>query len=119
MGRSVWLHARGIDIAVCSIRTQVFERDAFTGLGIELDGRRLIVVKSSNHYQAGFRPDADHLWHVTSPGALRLDFAHMPYTKREANYFPRVADPWKTKAPGPEVFQRERNLHVQLPRATQ
>ena len=107
MGRSVWLHSRGIDIVVCSIRTQVYERDAFTGLGIELAGRRLIVVKSSNHYQAGFRDIADHLWHVTSPGALRLDFAQMPYTKRDPNYFPRVVDPWKEGLPRPEILRRE------------
>jgi microcystin degradation protein MlrC len=116
MGRSVWLHSRGIDIAVCSIRTQVYERDAFTGLGIELAGRRLIVVKSSNHYQAGFRPDSDHLWHVTSPGALRLDFARMPYTKRDPNYFPRVADPWESGPPRPQVLRRERTAVADLPR---
>jgi len=52
MGRSVWLRTGGVDIAVCSVRTQVFDPDAFTGLGISLDDKRLIVVKSSNHYQA-------------------------------------------------------------------
>ena len=109
MGRSVWLHSRGIEIAVCSIRTQVYERDAFTGLGIPLAKKRLVVVKSSNHYQAGFREDADHLWHVTSPGAIRLDFARMPYTKRDSNYFPRVADPWATEVPRPLVFSRARH----------
>jgi microcystin degradation protein MlrC len=116
MGRSVWLHSRGIDIAVCSVRTQVYERDAFTGLGIELAGRRLIVVKSSNHYQAGFRDDADHLWHVTSPGALRLDFAQMRYTKRDPNYFPRVADPWQQGLPEPDVIHRERAAGAGLPK---
>jgi len=116
MGRSVWLHSRGIDIAVCSVRTQVYERDAFTGLGIELAGRRLIVVKSSNHYQAGFRHDADHLWHVTSPGALRLDFARMPYTKRDPNYFPHVEDPWQEGLPRPEIFNRERTAVVDFAR---
>jgi len=106
------LHSRGIDIAVSSIRTQVFERDAFTGLGITLSGKRLIVVKSSNHYQAGFRHDADHLWHVTSPGALSLDFANMPYTKRDPNYFPRAADPWSAGVPQPNVFRHLRKPAV-------
>lgn len=110
MGRSVWLHSSGIDIAVCSIRTQVYERDAFTGLGIPLAGRRLVVVKSSNHYQAGFQAGADHLWHVTSPGALRLDFANMPYTKRAPDYFPRTADPRAAGAPRPQVFHRAARL---------
>jgi microcystin degradation protein MlrC len=94
MGRSAWLRTGDIDIAVCSVRTQVFEPDAFTGLGISLQDKRLIVVKSSSHYQAGFGPEADQLWHVCSPGAMQLDFAALPYTLRDPNYHPRVADPW-------------------------
>lgn len=108
MGRSVWLRHQGIDIAVCSVRTQVFEPDAFTGLGISLDDKRLVVVKSSNHYQAGFRPDADHIWHVRSPGTMGMDFAGIAYTKRGATYHPRVPDPWATLGePQPMLFRRE------------
>ena len=109
MGLSVWLRHEGIDIAVCSVRTQVFEPDAFTGLGITLDDKRLVVVKSSNHYQAGFRPDADHIWHVRSPGTMGMDFAALPYTKRSPTYFPRVPDPWAARgAPQPILFERKR-----------
>ena len=94
MGLSVWLRTGGIDIAVCSIRTQLFERDSLTGLGINLDGKRIIVVKSSNHYQTGFRPGSDALWHVNSPGALPSDFSSLAYTKRDTNYYPRSQNPW-------------------------
>jgi microcystin degradation protein MlrC len=102
MGRCVWLRSAGIDIAVSSIRTQVFEPDAFTGLGIDLAGKRLIVVKSSNHYQAGFRGKFDHLRHVAGPGAMSIDFTAIPYTKRDGPFFPRVEDPW-AKFGEPEV----------------
>ncbi len=105
LGRSAWLKCGGIDIVVASIRTQVFAPDAFTGLGLRLDDKRLVVVKSSNHYQAGFRQDADHLWHVASPGAMGLDFAAMPYTRRDGDYHPRLADPWaKHGEPVPMIF---------------
>ncbi|WP_408589854.1 M81 family metallopeptidase [Novosphingobium sp.] len=107
MGRSVWLRHNGLDIAVCSVRTQVFEPDAFTGLGIRLDDKRLIVVKSSNHYQAGFRPGADHIWHVRSPGTMGMDFATIPYTKRDPCFFPNVSDPWaESGAPVPVIVHR-------------
>jgi len=106
MGLSVWLHARGIDIVVCSIRTQVFERDAFTGLGVELDGKRLVVVKSSAHYRAGFEQAADHIWSAVSPGALTTDFAALPYTKRKRDFFPAVEDPWaEFGVPRARVFE--------------
>lgn len=107
LGRSAWLRCGGVDIVVCSIRTQVFEPDAFTGLGIALDDKRLIVVKSSTHYQAGFRSHADHLWNVRSPGALSLDFATFSYTKRDGDYFPKIDDPWAARGePRPSIFSQ-------------
>jgi microcystin degradation protein MlrC len=111
LGRAVWIRSQGIDIAVCSVRSQVFDPDAFTGLGISLESRRLIVVKSSAHYQARFSEIADHLWHVRTPGAMSLDFAAIPYLKRDGNYFPRVQDPWALLGrPEPRTFVRRRAL---------
>ncbi len=108
MGLSVWLRTSGIDIAVCSIRTQLFERDSLTGLGIDLDSKRIIVVKSSNHYQTGFRPGSDALWHVNSPGALPSDFSSLPYTKRDTNYYPRSQNPWaESGMPAAILFGRK------------
>ncbi len=107
MGRSVWLRAHGIDIAVCSIRTQTYDPDAFTGLGIDVQKARLVVVKSSNHFQAGFEPVADHLWRVASPGAMRVDFKSFPYTRVEGVWFPQIEDPWaETGLPRAKVFPR-------------
>ena len=108
MGRSVWLRAGGIDIAVCSHRTQTFEPDAFTGLGIELQNRRLVVVKSSNHYRAGFDAQADHLWHVASPGTMSMDLKSLPYTRMQGPWFPKIDDPWAEAggAPQARVYRR-------------
>jgi microcystin degradation protein MlrC len=109
LGSAVWIRSQTIDIAVCSARSQVFDPDAFSGLGIALQGKRLIVVKSSAHYQARFSEIADHLWHVRSPGAMSLDFAAIPYSKRDAQYFPRVQDPWALRGqPEPRTFVRQR-----------
>jgi microcystin degradation protein MlrC len=84
----------------------VFEPDAFTGLGINLADKRLVVVKSSVHFRAGFEADADHVWSVVTPGALRTDFAAMPYTKRRRDYFPAIEDPWADGgAPVARVFE--------------
>jgi microcystin degradation protein MlrC len=94
LGLSVWLDSDGIDIVVISIRSQVFSPDAFTGLGIDLTGKRVIAVKSSHHFHARFAPIADHILPVATPGAIQMDFAGIDYLKRrDGNYFPRVADP--------------------------
>lgn len=94
MGLSVWLECDGIDVVVNSVRTQVFSPDAFTGLGIDLEGKRLIVVKSSQHFHAKFAPISDRIIPVATPGAIQMDFSGIDYRKRrDLNFFPREYDP--------------------------
>jgi microcystin degradation protein MlrC len=90
LGRSAWIRTAGIDIVLASYRTQVFAPNAFTGLGITLSDKRAIVVKSSHHFYGKFAPIAKRVLHVGTPGALSLDFAAIPYTKRAPDYWPRV-----------------------------
>ena len=90
LGRSAWIRAQGVDIVLASHRTQVFSPNAFTGLGITLGDKCVIVVKSSHHFYGKFAPLATRVLYVDAPGALTLDFASIPYKKRAANYWPRV-----------------------------
>jgi microcystin degradation protein MlrC len=60
MGLTVWVEIEpGVDVVINSTRTQGFHRDLFTGLGVDLEAKRLIVVKSSQHFETGFSPIAD------------------------------------------------------------
>ncbi|WP_372784617.1 M81 family metallopeptidase [Phenylobacterium sp.] len=94
MGLSVWIEVAGIDVVLISIRTQVFSPDAFTGLGIVLADKKMVAVKSSQHFQTGFAPIAARIIPVATQGAIQMDFATLPYVeKSDLNYFPRVADP--------------------------
>jgi microcystin degradation protein MlrC len=94
MGLSVWIEVGGIDVVLNSIRTQVFCPDAFTGLGIDLSAKRIVAVKSSQHFQAGFAPIAAKVIAVATPGAIQMDFASLAYAKkRDLSFYPRVADP--------------------------
>lgn len=94
LGRSAWVEAEGVHLVLASIRCQVFAPDAFTDLGLSLDDKRIIVVKSSHHFWAKFEPIAGMILHVNSPGALQIDFAGIPYSKRAPDYWPRVSDPF-------------------------
>jgi microcystin degradation protein MlrC len=105
LGKSAWVRSGGIDIVIASVRTQVFEPDAFTGLGVPMENRKLVIVKSSNHYRAGFDGISDNLWHVASPGCMSLDFSRIPYTKLTGPIFPMSADPWaEAGAPRAQIF---------------
>ncbi len=98
LGTGVWVRVdggtvAGIDIVLVSRRSQVLSPELFTGLGIDLATKRLIVVKSAQHFHARFAPLAKAVLYCASPGTLGMDFAHLPYRVRDLAYWPRVADP--------------------------
>jgi microcystin degradation protein MlrC len=93
-GRSALVDTGSVQLVLASIRSQVFAPNAFTGMGVDLQNARLIVLKSSHHFYGKFAPIAGAVYHVDSPGALQLDFAAIPYKKRNLQYWPRVADPF-------------------------
>lgn len=98
LGCSAWVSAGGVDLVLTSERQQTFAPDAFTGLGLTLHDKALLVVKSSQHFQAAFAPIARAIRYVSGPGALDFDYAAIPYTKRTAPFWPRVADPFDPTA---------------------
>ncbi|WP_349742844.1 alpha/beta fold hydrolase [Roseateles cavernae] len=122
LGRSVWVRlADGIDIALISKRSQVLDPQLFTGLGIELARKRLIVVKSAQHFHARFAPLAKAVFYVSTPGTVNTDFASLPYRVRSLDYWPRVADPhWLAPAAQPpgrlyEIDGLRLHLHLSGP----
>lgn len=93
-GEAAWIETEGIDVVVTTIRSQTFAPDAFGNLGLDVRARRLVVVKSTQHFYAAFAPIAREVLYVATPGAIAPDFARIPYTKRTTPYWPRVADPF-------------------------
>ncbi len=94
MGEVVRVEVDGIDIVINDARTQTFHPEAFEKLGIKLSERKIVCVKSSNHYQAGFNPIAAKVVPVATPGAITPDFANIPYTRRSRDYWPAIEDPF-------------------------
>lgn len=95
VGPSAWVSAAGIDIVLISKRHQTFAPDAFTGLGLTLADKRLVVVKSTQHFHAAFAPIARHIRYVAAPGAIPPDYASIPYTKRTRPFWPRAENPFE------------------------
>jgi microcystin degradation protein MlrC len=93
IGDAVWVNAGSIDIVLNTIRTQTFHPECMTGLGLDPSKKKIVVVKSSNHFRAGFEPIAREILYVGAPGALQPRFEDLPFTKLEKSYWPRVADP--------------------------
>jgi len=94
MGPSAWVRAEGIDLVLCSLRTQTFHPEGMAALGLDPTTPRIMVVKSIQHFHAGFAPIASEILYASSPGALSQDFARFAYTKRSGRYWPRDEDPF-------------------------
>jgi microcystin degradation protein MlrC len=94
LGTSVWLEGpNNVHLLLASLRGQVFAPDAFTALGLSLDDKKLVVVKSAVHFHAEFAPIAKAVLYVSAPGAIAPDFADLPYRVRKLDYWPRMAQP--------------------------
>jgi microcystin degradation protein MlrC len=88
LGDAVALHSQGIDIVVNSIRTQVYNPDAFSNLGIDPAQKEILVVKSMQHFYAGFAPMAAEVLYVDAPGALQTNFAALRYRRVDRSLWP-------------------------------
>ena len=94
MGATAWVSAEGIDLILTSLRTQVFHPEGMAKLGLDLASRKMVLVKSTQHFYAGFAPIANSILYAAPPGALRPDFEAIPYRKMTRPYWPRRANPF-------------------------
>ncbi|MGH6956317.1 MAG: M81 family metallopeptidase, partial [Caulobacteraceae bacterium] len=93
LGDAAWIEVAGVHFVLASERTQCFHPSAFTAVGLDPTTLRSIVVKSTNHFRAGFDPIATETVYVDAPGALQSDFATIPYRRFDKPYWPKVANP--------------------------
>jgi len=80
-GDSALLDLGGIDVVVTSSRQQPMGTDLFTGLGCDLAGKKIIVVKSSQHFHAHFSRIAGQVIYSEAPGTLTLDLDTLNYRR--------------------------------------
>jgi microcystin degradation protein MlrC len=93
-GDAVRLHVNGIDIVVNSKRQQVFSPDVFTELGIVPQDKRVLIVKSIQHFYAGFAPIASEIIYMAAPGAVAPIMEDIHYQHVDLHKFPWVDDPF-------------------------
>lgn len=96
LGNSVAVNANGIDIVLISTRTQTFSPHVFTNVGIDPATRKMLIVKSTQHFYARFAPIASEVTYVAAPGAVAPDFKAIPYVVASRHRYPMVDDPLGT-----------------------
>lgn len=95
LGRSATVRILGteIDIVLISSRTQTYEPTLFSNQGVDYAGKEILLVKSTNHFHAGFDPVSSRIIHVDSPSSYPTKPAQTDYQKAGRDFWPKVADP--------------------------
>jgi microcystin degradation protein MlrC len=81
MGKTAVLKQNGVEVLVATIRQQPIHRETFSHLGIDPAARKIVALKSSVHFRAGFQPIAEEVITCASPGMNLADPADFVYRK--------------------------------------
>ena len=82
-----------IDIIINTDRVQAFDPACFSVAGLDPMIPRALVVKSTQHFYAGFAPIAREVLYVATPGSGPMTFADIEHSLVTADLWPRLADP--------------------------
>jgi microcystin degradation protein MlrC len=88
LGDCALVDAQGVEVVLISRRSQAMGTDLFSGLGCDPAGKRIVVLKSSQHFRAAFAPIAVEILYASAPGSVTSDLASLPYRKRPRPLWP-------------------------------
>ncbi|MGJ7562945.1 M81 family metallopeptidase [Variovorax sp. GB1R11] len=88
MGDCALVEVDGIEIVLITRRNQAMGTDLFTQLGCDLAAKKIVVVKSSQHFYASYSKVAKHVIYAGAPGAVTLDLTTLPYRKARLPKWP-------------------------------
>lgn len=93
MGKAVWVQGpNNLDIVLLAQRSQVLHPSGFENFAIDLASKRGIIVKSMQHFYAGFAPIASEVHYLACDGAVMPDFANIPFQHFSDDYWPKSID---------------------------
>ena len=81
LGDCAAVRVGGVEIVLVSNRHQALGLELFRNVGIEPTKKKLVVVKSTNHFMAAYGPIAKKVIYIDSDGPLSRDFRRIPYTR--------------------------------------
>jgi microcystin degradation protein MlrC len=83
-----------LDIVLATTRAQTFSPPVFTNLRIDLRAKKIVVVKSSNHFYAAFSKIAAAVLYLDTGGPYPSDPTKVTYSKVRRPLSPLDPYPW-------------------------
>lgn len=101
LGDMAWLRiaqdasddTQAIDVIVNTARVQAFAPSCFSAVGLDPTRPKALVVKSTQHFFAGFGPIAREVIYMATPGSGSMDFAALSHTLVTAKLWPGESNP--------------------------
>ncbi|OED00086.1 MULTISPECIES: M81 family metallopeptidase [Rhizobium] len=93
-GDAVHIQLDGIDIILNSTRAQSFDPSLFSVMGIDPTTKKILVIKSTNHFYASFSKIASQILYCSAGTPYPNNPARTPYRRARKDIWPMVADPF-------------------------
>jgi microcystin degradation protein MlrC len=81
LGDAALVETHGIEIVLTTLRNQAMDIDLFTQLGCDLNRKKIVVVKSAQHFYASFSKIAKAVIYVGGKGVASPEWHSLPYQK--------------------------------------
>ena len=87
----------GIDIILNSTRAQSFDPSLFSIMGIDPSAKKILVIKSTNHFFASFSKISTKIIYCSAGTPYPNNPAKTPYRRAPKDIWPMIADPHSTE----------------------
>ena len=88
MGRTAVLDTGNVQVVISEGRSEPFDLGVFTHCGIDPRRKRYVLIKSRQHFRAGFEPIARHIVLCDGDGCTSSDLALFTYRNRRRPLYP-------------------------------
>ena len=92
MGRTAVLDTGPLQLVVSERRSEPFDLGVFTHCGIDPTRKRYVLIKSRQHFRAGFEPIARHIVLCDGDGCTSSDLSLFTYRNRRRPLYPFEPD---------------------------
>lgn len=92
LGETAVLAVGEVEIVICSKRHEPFDLGVFTHAGIDPARKRYILIKSRQHFRAGFDPILKDVVMVSGPGICTSDYSLFPWRNVRRPVYPLDPD---------------------------
>lgn len=100
LGRTVVMESAGVTLFISEKPQEPYDVGVFTHAGIDPFSKKYVLIKSRQHFRAGFEKDARHIVLIAGPGVCSSDYEIFPFRHLARPIYPLDSDTTAAHAQG-------------------